>query len=158
MCTKLFLHFFLDDLHFLFTHWPQAIWCANTIHEKSFFIFCGFFLWFRPHRLLTGNVHYVRCTFPKVKKCLLISQYCAEAEIQLLRDNCMVKRIKDAINTHSNENPIYVFLFWELGGLSPNFHIHASVSDLYIPKIGLHISCSRIGRSIVGIYKSLTDT
>ncbi len=59
---------------------------------------------------------------------------------------------------HCNENPIYVFLFWELRCLSPNFHIHVSVSDLYIPRIGPHIACSRIGRSIVGIYKSLTDT
>jgi hypothetical protein len=33
---------------------------------------------------------------------------------------------------HCNENPIYVFLFWELRGLSPNFHSHVSVSDLYI--------------------------
>jgi len=59
---------------------------------------------------------------------------------------------------HCNENPIYVFLFWKLRGLSPNFHIYVSLSDLYIPKIDPHISCSRIGRSIVGIYKSLTDT
>jgi hypothetical protein len=29
-------------------------------------------------------------------------------------------------------------LFWELRGLSPNFHIHVSVSDLYIPRIGPH--------------------
>jgi hypothetical protein len=28
----------------------------------------------------------------------------------------------------------------------------------FIPRIGPHISCSRIGRLIVGIYKSLTDT
>ena len=27
----------------------------------------------------------------------------------------------------------------ELGGLSPNFHIHVSVSDLYIPQNGPHI-------------------
>jgi hypothetical protein len=48
------------------------------------------------------------------------------------------------------ENPIYVFLSWELGGLSPNFHIHVSVTDLYIP--GFHIfSCSRIGRPILEI-------
>ncbi len=57
-----------------------------------------------------------------------------------------------------NENPIYIFLFWELHGLSPNFHTHVSVSDLFIPKISPHKSCSRIGRSIVGIHKSLTDT
>jgi hypothetical protein len=41
--------------------------------------------------------------------------------------------------THGNENPIYVFLFWELCGLSPNFHIHVSASDLYIPTIELPI-------------------
>jgi hypothetical protein len=49
-----------------------------------------------------------------------------------------------------NENPIYVFLEKELRGLSPNFHIHVSVSDLYIPKIGPHI--------FVEIYKLLKDT
>ncbi len=52
---------------------------------------------------------------------------------------------------HCNENPIYVFLFWELRDLSPNFHIDVSVNDLYIPRISSHISCSRIGRSIEGI-------
>jgi hypothetical protein len=46
------------------------------------------------------------------------------------------KKIKNC----SKENPIYVFLFWELCGLSHNFHIHESVSDLYIPRIGPHIS------------------
>jgi hypothetical protein len=40
---------------------------------------------------------------------------------------------------HCNENPIYVFLFLELRGLSPNFHIHVCVSDLYIPRLGPHI-------------------
>jgi hypothetical protein len=40
---------------------------------------------------------------------------------------------------HCNENPIYVFPEKELPGLSPNFHIHVSVSDLYIPSTGPHI-------------------
>ncbi len=31
---------------------------------------------------------------------------------------------------HCNANPIYIFLFWELRGLSPNFHTHVSVSYL----------------------------
>ncbi len=61
------------------------------------------------------------------------------------------------LQPHCNANPIYVFLFCELRCLSPNFHIHVFVSDLCIPRIGPHISYSRIGRSIVGIYKSLTD-
>jgi hypothetical protein len=52
---------------------------------------------------------------------------------------------------------IYVFPEKEFRGSSPNFHIHVSVSDLYIP-IGLPLSCSRIGRPIAGIYKSLTET
>jgi hypothetical protein len=50
---------------------------------------------------------------------------------------------------HCNGNPIYVFLFWELRGLSPNFDIRLSVSDLYCPRIGPQISYSRIGRPIV---------
>ncbi len=41
---------------------------------------------------------------------------------------------------HCNENSIYVFLFWESRGLSPNFHIHVSVSVLYNPRIGPHYS------------------
>ncbi len=41
---------------------------------------------------------------------------------------------------HWMENPIYIFLFWELRGLSPNFHIYVSVSDLYNPRISSHIS------------------
>ncbi len=40
---------------------------------------------------------------------------------------------------HCNGNSVYIFLFWELRCLSPNFHIHVSVSDLYIPRIGPHI-------------------
>ncbi len=55
---------------------------------------------------------------------------------------------------HCNEIPfMYSFL-----GPNPNFYIYVSVRDLYIPRIGPHISCSRIGRSIVGIYKLLTYT
>jgi len=59
---------------------------------------------------------------------------------------------------HCNGNSFYIFLFWEERGPSPNIHIHVSLSDLYIPRISLHISSSRTGRPIVGIYNSLTDT
>ena len=38
---------------------------------------------------------------------------------------------------HCKENPIYVIQEKKLLGLSPNFHIHVSVSDLYIPMISL---------------------
>ncbi len=43
-------------------------------------------------------------------------------------------------------------------GLSRNFIIRVSVSNLLYIFPGPHISCSRIGRFMVGIYKSLTDT
>jgi hypothetical protein len=40
---------------------------------------------------------------------------------------------------HCNEKNAYVFPEKELRGLSPNFHIHVSVRDLYIPGIGPQI-------------------
>ncbi len=56
-------------------------------------------------------------------------------------------------------NSEQIFPGKELHGLSPNFHIHVSVSDLYIPTIGLPVFCCRkIGGPILWIYKSLTDT
>jgi hypothetical protein len=36
---------------------------------------------------------------------------------------------------HCKENPLYVFLFWEYRGLSPNFYIHVPVNDVHIPTI-----------------------
>ncbi len=63
---------------------------------------------------------------------------------------------RNTVSTQSKENPIYVFLFWELRGLSPNFHIHVSVSVLYIPRIGSHISPQQNRQPFLEIYKSLT--
>ncbi len=55
---------------------------------------------------------------------------------------CIIKNIIN-IYVHCKENPVYAFLFWELHSLSPNFHIHVSASDLYIPRIGPHISLQK---------------
>jgi hypothetical protein len=62
--------------------------------------------------------------------------------------------------THCIENPIYVFPEKEMRGLSPNFRIHVSVSDLYIPRIGPHIFLQQNRQTNLGntVYKSLTDT
>jgi hypothetical protein len=38
---------------------------------------------------------------------------------------------------HCTENSIYVYPEMKLCGLVPNSYIHVSVSDLYIPRIGL---------------------
>ncbi len=43
------------------------------------------------------------------------------------------------LQRHNTENSKQIFSEKELRGLSPNFHIHVSVSDLYIPAIGLPI-------------------
>ncbi len=40
---------------------------------------------------------------------------------------------------HRTENPSYVFLEMKLRGFIPNSYIHVSLSDLYIPRIGLPI-------------------
>jgi hypothetical protein len=46
----------------------------------------------------------------------------------------------------------------EYRGLSPNFHIHVSVSELYIPTMELPFLLEEICGPFLGIYKSLTDT
>jgi hypothetical protein len=63
----------------------------------------------------------------------------------------------DAVQVHCNENPIYVFLFWEFRGINLNFHIHVSVSNLYILRIGPHIWLQQNDRPILEKFKSLTD-
>jgi hypothetical protein len=61
----------------------------------------------------------------------------------------------DDYSSHCKENPIYVFLFWELSGLT-KFQILVSVSDLFIPRIGPHIWLQK-NRQTGPVYKSLTD-
>ncbi len=45
--------------------------------------------------------------------------------------------------------------YWRI---SPNFHIHVSVSELYIPTMGLPFLLEEMCGPILGIYKSITDT
>ncbi len=50
-----------------------------------------------------------------------------------------------ALKRSNTENSKQIFLFfWELRGHSPNFHIHVSLSDLYIPTIDLPILLQEI--------------
>jgi hypothetical protein len=64
------------------------------------------------------------------------------------------------LNLHCSckEISIYVFQEKELCGLSPNFHIHVSVGDLYIPTIGPPIFLQQNMQADPGIYKSHTET
>jgi hypothetical protein len=63
-----------------------------------------------------------------------------------------------ALQRQNTEISKQIFPEKEYRGLSPNFHIHASVSDLYIPTIGLPTLLKEICRPILGLYKWLTDT
>jgi hypothetical protein len=54
--------------------------------------------------------------------------------VRLKRDNIPIA----GGTAHCNENLVYVFPEKELRGLSSNFHIHVSVSDLYITMVGPH--------------------
>jgi hypothetical protein len=56
------------------------------------------------------------------------------------------------------ENLKQIFPEKEYRGLSLNFHIHVSVSELYIPTMGLPFLQEEICGPILGIYKSVTDT
>ncbi len=76
---------------------------------------------------------------------LNLTRYCEHSCTVESRFCCVLK------NTLQRKSPLFIPF------LSPNFNIQVSVSDLYSPRIGLHVSSSRIGRPLVGKYKSLTD-
>ncbi len=62
-------------------------------------------------------------------------------------------------NPHCTKNSIYVFPEIKLRGLVPSSFSHVSVSDFYIfPGSVCLFGCRKIGRTILGIYKFLTDT
>jgi hypothetical protein len=66
--------------------------------------------------------------------------------------------IQPAMQRTNTENLKQIFPEKELRGHIPNFHIHLSVSDLFIPKIDLPILLQEICGPILGISKSLTET
>ncbi len=65
---------------------------------------------------------------------------------------------RQAVQRHRAENSKQIFPEIKLCGSVPNSYIHVSVIELYIPTICLPICCSKIGGSVVGKYKSLTNT
>jgi hypothetical protein len=69
-----------------------------------------------------------------------------------------IDRNADALQRQNAENLKQIFPEKEYRGLSPNFHIHVSVSKLYIPTIGLPFLLEETCGPILRIYKSLTDT
>jgi hypothetical protein len=63
-----------------------------------------------------------------------------------------------ALQRQNAENLKQIFPEKEYRGLSPNFHIHVSVSKLYIPTMGLPFLLEEICRLILGIYSMNRDT
>jgi hypothetical protein len=47
--------------------------------------------------------------------------------------------LSTALQRHNTENVKQIFPGKELPGYSPNFYIHVSVNDLYIPLIGVPV-------------------
>jgi hypothetical protein len=66
--------------------------------------------------------------------------------------------IAGSLQRQNAENLKQIFPEKEYRGLSPNFLIHVSASELYIPTMGLPALLEEICRLILGIYKSLKDT
>jgi hypothetical protein len=64
----------------------------------------------------------------------------------------------NALQRQNAENLKQIIPEKEYRGLSPNFHIHVSLSELYISTMGLPFLLEEICGPILGIYKSLTDT
>ncbi len=75
---------------------------------------------------------------------------------QAQRENVNLRKIPCTAKTKF-QNLKQIFPEKEYRGLSPNFHIHVSVSELYIPTMGLPFLLEGICGRILGIYKSLTD-
>ncbi len=72
---------------------------------------------------------------------------------------CVTGRLDcPTLQRQNAENLKQIFPEKEYRGLSPNFHIHVSVSELYIPTMGLTFLLEEICGQILEIYKSLTDT
>jgi hypothetical protein len=80
-------------------------------------------------------------------------------DAQLEKTGCVITQsLPYTLQRQNAENLKQIFPEKEYRGLSPNFHIHVSVSELYIPTMGLPVLLEEICRLILGIYKSLKDT
>jgi hypothetical protein len=70
----------------------------------------------------------------------------------------LLLKAANALRRANTENSKKIFPEKELGGHRSNFHIHVSVSYLYIPKIDLPFLLQEICGPIPRIHKSRTDT
>jgi hypothetical protein len=89
-----------------------------------------------------------------------MTRYFPKGNIAIVRVVCLsIEDLKHSLQRHNTENSKHIYPAKEMLGLSPNFHILVSVSDLYT------YSYDRSVYSVAGKYvdrsweyKSLTDT
>jgi hypothetical protein len=79
--------------------------------------------------------------------------YAAFVTNKLLHPNLLMTYFSYTLQRQNTELSKQIFPEKEYRGLSPNFHIHVSESDLYIPTIGIPIWLEEICRLILGLYK-----
>jgi hypothetical protein len=85
---------------------------------------------------------------------------CIDLSVRIVTKSPKVEPLIILYSPHCKDKKFLKQIFpeKEYRGLSPNFHIHVSVGELYIPTMGLPILLEEICGLILGIYKSLTDT
>ncbi len=97
---------------------------SNTVPKDSFY--------FEAELLSYGKN--LPDSLPANKKTPLSSKFCLAVQ-HTCNGQLQKLYIFERQTLHCSENPIYVFPEKEWRGLSPNFHVHVSVSDLFIPRI-----------------------
>ncbi len=130
----------LFDIHWY--HCSFLLWWFSpkkTVYSKPFFYFS---IGFNLYNIYSSSVS--------------LTVISTKLAVRLL--NMIIRVTPPSLQIQNTEILKQIFTEKEYRGLSPNFHIHASVSDLYIPTIGLPILLEEICRPILGLYKSLTDT
>jgi hypothetical protein len=98
----------------------------------------------------TGYAHHRPANIGKASTCHTIERQREKVRIY--------RSYYDTLQRQNAENLKQIFPEKEYRGLSLNLHIHVSVSELYIPSMGLPALLEEICRLILGIYKSLKDT
>ncbi len=151
-------------------------WCCLTF---SFVIFQSAFLYSLIFYLLYFMYRFRSCT-PKIRPMNWLILFIFFKQPIITNNPTSPRRLVSAViipalkkgQWNSNINVWFRFMYSQkficaaslfpkqnYNVLSVSFHIHVSVSDLYIPRISLPIlCCSQICEPILRIFKSLIDT
>jgi hypothetical protein len=99
---------------------------------------------------------FLRIGWPVKGKCFFVWQSILQEKFSKQWTDLWTKAVKKT-TLQRKSHLCTVFLFWELRGFSPSFHIHVFVGNLFPGSVHI-FGYSKIDRPILEIYKSLTDT